>query len=148
MVCSFFLISFKDRRSIAGLNENRLAREVDNAKRRTSRSPGDFAAAASIGLHPSVPVPPSPPRGRGFVQREHLMVLGAASGSPGPSSQGSPCPRASSAHPRCEPGVQTRGACGWWSVGVCWGCRGGDSPAELPAAQCPPSVLLLGIPAF
>lgn len=55
MVCSFFLISFKDRRSIAGLNENRLVREVDNAKRRTSRSPGDFATAANIGS-----IPPSP----------------------------------------------------------------------------------------
>lgn len=55
MVCSFFLISFKDRRSIAGLNENRLEREVDNAKRRTSRSPGFFATAASIGS-----IPPSP----------------------------------------------------------------------------------------
>lgn len=63
MVCSFFLVSFKDRRSIAGLNENRLVREVDNARRRRmSQRPGDFTAALSIGIRPCESQPVSGPR--------------------------------------------------------------------------------------
>ena len=123
---------------MAGLNENRLVREVDKARwRGMSQRPGDFTAALSIEIHPCKWQPISGPW-RCVMWASYSV--GTASSDPGPSSWGSMVSMgpSSGAHPRCKLAMKTQGARGWWCVGILWGCCDSDPP-ELPAASLPVS---------